>query len=786
MGGRNPVARTDSALQETGPTKMKNKIFSIAFQAAFLALCPAAFGQQVINGAVPTALSPTGVTQGVSMTGQGGGGTLNVGTPGGAQTDIFTNNSTGGVVTNKLLQAVSTDTSSQSNIVFNSSSNVYGAIGITNPGGPFFLNISGGNTGTVVNFNGGLYGTITTVSGTGALNFNNGATNITATNFAANGTINLASNTTLIGAMTTAAANSGTLVLGGGSVVTGAVGGATGLKAINVVGGSNAAGVSASISGSVDTFALNLGTNRLNIGGALTIANLAPSGVINTTLASATVYGNIQSTGAVNLGPALTVNVAVPQTAFFPVGTQFTIVKAPSGTNGSVVTIVNDPTNPLYTFSAVPAAGTVAGQVIITITGIPLTVPVAPPAGVALPPTQAIAAPLVPSLLAAAAAAAPGSDLLVNVLPAINAISNATIVTNALAQLAPSTSALGAPQVAFEGARAFQSLLSSHLNQGLCGQAGEASDRRQPAQLRDSEDPRRPNPESAACPEANDYDGLWGKAFGYFGNQSAQGAFLGYDSQIVGVMMGFDVPLNKDTRAGMGVGYAQSTLDGKTFSNSTSFNTYQAMAYIAHEDGSWFADGNLTYGWNDYSGVRHIVFPGINRTASATYGGVEFTGLVTGGRHFSADDYTITPLFSLQATHVGLNAYTETGAGDINLRVAAQNYTFLESGLGANVARNFDLEDGRGLLSELHAKWLRQLLGQKLQNTARFTATGSTTFDIPGQKQEADTLNVGGGVTLLSCACGERTWSVNAGYDFYWRSGGYSANQVTLAVADRF
>ena len=652
------------------------------------------------------------------MTGQGGGGTLNVGTLGGPETDIFTNNSSNGVVTNALLTAVSTDTSSQSNIVFNSSSNVYGAIGITNPGGPFFLNISGGNNGTAVNFFGGEFATITTVVGTGSLNFNNGATNITATNIAANGSISLAPNTTLIGALTTAAANSGTLVMAGGSVLTGAAGGATGLKSINVVGGSNSAGVSASISGAVDAFAFNLGTNTLKIGGALTIANQAPSGVINTTLASATVYGNIQSTGAVNLGPALTVKVAVPQTAFFPVGTQFTIVSAPSGTNGSVVTVVNDPTNPLYTFSAVPLAGSIAGQVVITTTGIPLTVPVTPPAGVTLPPTQIIAAPIVPAILAAAGSAPASSDLLGSVLPAINAISNANAVVNAIAQLAPSSSALGAPLVDFEGARAFQNLLSSHMDQGLCSNASEAADKPRP-DLRGSEEDGRRNQQSASCPETNDYDGLWVKGFGYFGNQSAQGAFLGYASQIIGVMIGYDVPLNVDTRAGLGVGYARSTVNGKTFINSTSFNSYQATAYIAHEDGTWFADGDVTYGRNDYSGMRHIVFTGIDRRAFAKYGGLDFTGLVTAGRHFSADEYTITPLASLQGTHVGLNAYTETGAGDIDLRVASQNYTFLESGLGVNVARPFDMEDGKDLLSEIHAKWLHELVSQQLQTRRR-------------------------------------------------------------------
>ena len=366
-------------------------------------------------------------------------------------------------MTNALLQAVSTDASSLSNIVFNSSSNVFGALGITNPGGPFFLNINGGNNGTVVNFNGNLYGTITTVSGTGSLNFNRRLNQYNGHEFLrGRHDKRSAPNTTLIGALTTNTANTGTLQsLGGGSVLTGAVGGAIGLKAINVVGGSNTAGVSASISGAVNAYTFSLGTNTLNIGGALTIANQTASGVINTTLASSDGLRQHQTGRRPPIwSRRCLINVAVPQTAFFPVGTQFNIRQTQARhcskrvRNGSVVTVVNDPTNPLFTFSAVPAAGTVAGRVTIQTTGIPLTAVVTPPAGVVLPPVQVIAAPIVPALLAAAAAApaaATPSDLVSNILPAINAISNAPFaVVTAVAKLAPSNSALGASQVTFE------------------------------------------------------------------------------------------------------------------------------------------------------------------------------------------------------------------------------------------------------------------------------------------------------------------------------------------------
>jgi len=159
---------------------------------------------------------------------------------------------------------------------------------------------------------------------------------------------------------------------------------------------------------------------------------------------------------------------------------------------------------------------------------------------------------------------------------------------------------------------------------------------------------------------------------------------------------------------------------------------------------------------------------------------------VTAGRHFAMDDLVVTPLVSVQASSVNLGGYTETGAGDINLQVPAQNYAFVESGLGVNVARHFMLDDAADLLPEIHVKWLHELLGQNFENIASFTAPGSTSFVTSGLNAAPDTLDLGAGVTLLSCACGGRTWSIETLYDYYWTSGNYSANQVTLAASYRF
>jgi uncharacterized protein with beta-barrel porin domain len=770
---------------------MKLRLFIPVIFAALAAWCPPSSAQQqtaVGPGIIP--LNATGVLNGVAMSASGTTGTLSVGVVGGPEMDIFTSN----IALATVPPAVSTAASSQGNIVFNSSSTVFGNIGVTQPGGPFLLNITGGNAGTTVNFLGNVFATTLNVSGTGSVNFNSGSTNITATNFAADGTISLAPNSTVIGALTTTAgANTGTLSLGGGSVLDGAVGGAVGLKAINVVGGSNLAGVSATITGATNANSFSLGTNTLNIGGALTIG---AGGFINTTLASPTLFGNIRPVGATNLGPTLGINVTVPSSAVIPVGSLFNIVQTQtgtlqSGTNGTVVTpTIVSPTNPLYAFSAVPPAGTIAGLVTIQETRAPVLVPIVvtpvviPPVVIGpvvvppvvtpvVPPTQPIAAPVVIPLVTVLPTVAPTSTI-IPVVAAINALTTPAAVINAVAQLAPSAPDVAAGLVTFEGTRELQNLWLSRLDDVTCGQISQPRDPAAP-----------PDQWISTCPDNSLRSGWWAKGFGYFGSQDARSGFLGYNAGIYGTMLGYDIPVAPDTRVGFGFGYARGQIDGKTFTASTASNTYQATTYIAHEHGPWYFQGDVSFGWNDYSGTRNIVFPGIVLAPNANYSGQSYTSFMTTGYHFFNEGFTITPLASLQVTHVNLDNYVETGAGDVGLNVNSQSYDFVESGLGVKVARPFGYGNAT-YVPELHFKWFHELVNPTLTNTAAFAAAGSPSLTTPGFKPGDDTLDLGVGFTFLSCQCTAGNWSAEAVYDHEWRSRGYSSDQGMIRVTTRF
>ena len=81
--------------------------------------------------------------------------------------NIFTNNTSLG----SSVPAVTTSATSTGNVMFVGNSTVFGAIGKSEPVGPYLLGVTGGANGTTVTFLGPVYDTTTYVSGSGTLNF---------------------------------------------------------------------------------------------------------------------------------------------------------------------------------------------------------------------------------------------------------------------------------------------------------------------------------------------------------------------------------------------------------------------------------------------------------------------------------------------------------------------------------------------------------------------------------------------------------------------------------------
>ena len=700
---------------------MKTGLICAAVAAVVTAWAVPGMARETV--ALPGVVSAVGVATGVDTT---GAGILTIGSQ-----NINTGNDPGG--------AIQQNPASAADVRFGGASIVTGVVG-TAPS-PIF-NINAGATGVAVSFGGAVFATTFNVTGTGTVNFNGNTT--AASNFAADGLINLGSGLTLIGAVITATANTGTLTLNGGSSVIGAIGGATGLKQINVAGGN------AAITGAVQSLGFNLGANTLTITGALT-TNVG--GTIATTLASNAVFGNIMPSGASNINPG-GITVIPTVTGVLTNGTNFRIVNGLAGPLAVPVAVINN--NPRYTFVGVP---TTTGDVNIRLAGVaPLATLVTAPGAAAVAPILDVTAPA-------------GSDLLA-VQNAIAALTSAAAINGALSQLAPGTANLAAPRVAGQATRLFEDLWMARVEeiQDLCCDACEPA--------------KSAVVNAHKCKSAERSGNWWGKAFGNTARQGDVDNLTGYRTKAYGLMLAYDMPLGNQTRLGWGGGLANTTIDGNNATGATKIDSFQLTGYLSHAPGPWFVQGALTVGADKYAGSRSIVFPGVNRTASASYTGQQYTALVNLGMRYYFNQTIVTPLASLQVSRVHVGSYTESGAGDVNLSVNKQDYNFAQSSLGVKAERIIQT-GGSTYSTEAHFKWQHDFNSTTMQQDAAF-AGGGGRFTTQGVKQDRNLYNVGAGITFLSCNCGNNTWTVKGLYDYKWTQSNYASHQVSILASIKF
>jgi outer membrane autotransporter protein len=411
----------------------------------------------------------------------------------------------------------------------------------------------------------------------------------------------------------------------------------------------------------------------------------------------------------------------------------FNIVDAASGTTGSTVIVTDD--SLLYDFLADP---TTAGLVQIRVSAVN---------------------PIIGAL-----------PIISPVLPILAGLPSAQAVAIAAAQLNPGTSNLYAPQESFRATQRFQQLWASHLErtQSACGQGGTI--------IREN-NKKRPPEDTAGCNPDDKHSSVWLAAFGALGEQDNNDGFEGYDTRMSGAMLGYDIPVSVDTRAGLGIRFSRTELDGNTFDTDADVDSYQATAYLGYTPGPWFANAALAYGLDDYSESRHVVFTGVDETVNASYRGHQYTAYGVTGYHLYVDNFrtVITPNASLQYTRLHTNDYTETGDDAITLHVDDQNYNFLQSSLGVKIAHDVALSVTKIVRPELHANWLHSFNNERMKNDASFTSGGSA-FRVDGMKNSREVGNVGAGLLFA----GDRAWSVEGVYDYQWSHKGYQDNQAMV------
>jgi outer membrane lipase/esterase len=269
--------------------------------------------------------------------------------------------------------------------------------------------------------------------------------------------------------------------------------------------------------------------------------------------------------------------------------------------------------------------------------------------------------------------------------------------------------------------------------------------------------------------------GIFAKGNAVTGDQRDTPDQMGYSFTSAGLTVGMAYRLTPTLAAGLLFGYTGSRADVDDNGSRTKMDGYTFGAYGTWYRGRFYVDGQASYGWADYRNTRRIVFPGLDRTASSSPGGSQFTLYGGTGYEIPAGRWTVVPNLSLQYIDLGIDSYTESGAGALDLNVDRQRTQSLQGNIGGDCTT-------RGRPEERHNAGHQPRLGLRVHEgfpdiTSRL-AQGSSPFSIETVSPDRNFLLAGAGVSMMT----RSGTSFHIGYDIQVGENKYAVQSISGVV----
>jgi outer membrane autotransporter protein len=267
---------------------------------------------------------------------------------------------------------------------------------------------------------------------------------------------------------------------------------------------------------------------------------------------------------------------------------------------------------------------------------------------------------------------------------------------------------------------------------------------------------------------------LWMQGYGGWGNMFADGNAAAVSNTIGGFLMGADVAVSDQARAGVFGGYGRSTFDVDDRASSGTIDNYDLGLYAGAHFGALAARGALAYSWHDVSVDRTVAFPGFAQAlhGGATTGSFQAFGELAWRLTLGATD--VEPFAGL--AYLGLSGATlrESG-GSAALRADMSGMDTFYTTLGVRAATSWEVA-GRMLVPSVTVGW-QHAFGDTTPTAAMLFAGGTLPFQVAGAPIAEDTLMLGAG--LAYALSGAASLSVDY-------SGQIASGAAQNAVTGRF
>ncbi|HEX9204710.1 MAG TPA: autotransporter domain-containing protein [Candidatus Deferrimicrobiaceae bacterium] len=245
--------------------------------------------------------------------------------------------------------------------------------------------------------------------------------------------------------------------------------------------------------------------------------------------------------------------------------------------------------------------------------------------------------------------------------------------------------------------------------------------------------------------------GAWLDFFGQNGNQDAghdANMINGYEFRTVGWSVGLDYLFGEKFLAGASIGTSGTDVDLDFQKGNGDIRGLFGSLYGSYFTRQFYLDMALSYGRQWFDNRRNYTFAGNPFTASSSHDGDLFSGYVEGGYNFQRKNWVLQPYAGLQYISLSEEAFSETGAGPLNLDVSKQNNGSLVSELGLRLEYVIPVETGN-FLPEVTVAWSYDFGIDDPVVTASFAGAPGNSFSVTGRDGENCGLLVGAGVNFF-------------------------------------
>jgi fibronectin-binding autotransporter adhesin len=250
---------------------------------------------------------------------------------------------------------------------------------------------------------------------------------------------------------------------------------------------------------------------------------------------------------------------------------------------------------------------------------------------------------------------------------------------------------------------------------------------------------------AAALPRALSAEGAWFRGIGSFAAVDGNVGAPGFSGSTGGFLAGWDRPVAPNRYLGLAAGYLHSDIDEHAASSGTAQSARLAVYGGALVDRSLFtATAGYAHDW--FATSRS--FAGIG-TASESHSGDEATAagqwslpLPIQGLGGTA---TLTPKAGIEYLHLFEAAFTETGAGGLDLAASNRGTDSLQPYIAAALSQKFITAGGTRIAPELRLGYAYEIFDSRLLTV---TSLSGDAFPVEGVKPTRGQLTAGIGIVI--------------------------------------